>query len=100
MSSISAILDEAVGWRQTIHIISYINYAFALSVLLLSEPKRNLANVKEIMTRANSVMDSAPLLDSQVKSENMDGNVNVSEQVTNKDQQEHEIEQIRQTLNE
>lgn len=63
MSSISAILDDNDGWRETIQLIGYINYAFALSVILLKEPKRNMANVKEIMSRANSVLETDALLD-------------------------------------
>jgi len=82
MSSISAILDDHDGWRNTIQIICYINYVFAFSVILLSEPKRNMANVKEIMTRANSVLDSAPLLEGE-KVKDVEGpeggNVNMSE---------------------
>lgn len=63
MSSISAILDDNDGWRETIQLIGYINYAFALSIILLKEPKRNMANVKEIMSRANSVLETDALLD-------------------------------------
>jgi predicted MFS family arabinose efflux permease len=47
MSSISIILDQAVGWRMTVRIISFICLAFVISQLFVKEPIRNATNMLE-----------------------------------------------------
>lgn len=79
LSSISEILDQAVGWRTTIQIICYINFAFGLCCIFLSEPKRNLANTKEIMTRTTSAVDSGILLEDDGTQVEVKDNINLSD---------------------
>lgn len=79
LSSVSEILDQAVGWRTTIQIICYINFAFAISCIFLTEPRRNLANTKEIMTRTVSAVDSGPLLGNSGGQNGDKDNINLSE---------------------
>ena len=49
MSSVSAILDQAVGWRHAIQLIGMICFIFALMAIVLKEPVRNATNVEEIV---------------------------------------------------
>ena len=44
LGSLSAILDEAVGWRNAIRLIGVICIVFALLCVLLIEPERNVTS--------------------------------------------------------
>lgn len=40
LSSLSLIIDEAVGWRDTILIVCFVSIVLALPILILKEPPR------------------------------------------------------------
>jgi len=44
MSSISVLIDEAVGWRNCIRIICGISWGAAIPMFLVPEPVRNETN--------------------------------------------------------
>jgi len=55
LSSMSIALDNAFGWRGAMQVIVAINTLFALTILFLKEPQRNLTNKK--MEGVNVVVD-------------------------------------------
>lgn len=52
MSSISVVLDDAVGWRNCMRIVCIISWVFAIPMFLVPEPVRNETNRIEAEKKA------------------------------------------------
>ena len=72
MSSISVVLDNAVGWRNAVRIIGVICLAVAGLAAFIKEPKRNQTNIEEIAEELVDV-DNLEALDDLVVKGEIDG---------------------------
>ena len=63
MSSISIIIDDATGWRNTIRIICCICWAMAIPMFFIPEPERNATNRLEAEIIKKAVAEEADNFD-------------------------------------
>lgn len=77
LSSVSAILDQAVGWRKTMVLVGVICIAFGLPAIILREPPRNVTNQEELAEDYNEAAVDQDEDESDIKKGEIDEDAGV-----------------------
>lgn len=94
LSSVSAILDEAIGWRKTIVVIGVLCIAFGLPAIILKEPARNKTNQEELAEDYNKAAVDKDKDESDVVMGEIDDDAGVQSQILKSKQFEASEEEM------